>query len=845
MGSSAAVLAARRMFDAMHTATADHDALISIVIPVYNGEKYIGQCIDSVLIQTYQNFEVIVVDDGSYDETPTLLSLHAAKDERIKVITVDNGGQGRARNIGMAKAVGDYLFFLDADDTLERTCLKTCVNRIKSDHSDYVVFSFKYIEGDSIRFSNVESYFGESILESRDAINSLLDCKAYFSVTRLYDATFIKEHGIAFAEGHIYEDNRFIVETVLLAQKVSVVYSPLYNVRLNSQSSTKTNTDSRKHCDDYLTAVHECVDCLLEHGKDEGIQSARYYYARYATRRYLVYYYRRVPRQYRSHFSSRFVEEIGRLGLLSVMLDRDKLLSYCMRHKVFARKKARTFRMLTHYMVKTRKMKKSLSARVARMRSRVRMKAVDSSESGAIRGTVSSKTVLFMGFDHRYAGSSRCLFESMIAFPQAGIRYLFVTDSEFVDEQYRLAPDSDEFYSEFARARVIIFEGWTSRQYQKNAGQYWIQIGHGLSLKRMLFDFQEKTAFIDDPSTKIRRYADIQTWDYVVAENELTARSFETSLLLPPSKIVLTRSPRMRFLIENGANEALKEVLRGKHGLSGDKKTILYAPAWRDYNYGREDFDPDRRYLLDCEELQKQLGDGFRVVMKNSSSDISSFVDTEMQELLMVADMVVTDYSSIMFDAMAMGKPITLFVNDFERFDASRGVYSYMWKPLERLVVDNMADLVEVVRTMGDVEANVAARDFFKSDAMMSFGVEHTVLRLASGKAKAPSVLMVIDEERDAVEVVCDVLDNIPYGFEASDFFFVEMKCAGDVENENHMAHLLSRNVVTVTSACNRADLKRLEDALVPLMIAFTSDDSLRAYKKMYPDSRRDACLLW
>jgi CDP-glycerol glycerophosphotransferase len=831
------------MFDAMHRATVDYDALISIVIPVYNGEKYIGQCIDSVLAQTYENFEVIVVDDGSHDETPTLLSLYAAKDERIKVTTVDNGGQGRARNIGMAQAVGAYLFFLDADDTIERTCLKTCVERISDDRSDYVVFSFKYIEGGSQRFTNVESYFGDRMLDSRDAINALLDCKAYFSVTRLYDAAFIKDNGIQFAEGHIYEDNRFIVETVLLAQRVSVVYAPLYSVRLNSQSSTKTNTDSRKHCDDYLAAIRECVDCLLEHGKGEGAQSARYYYARYATRRYLAYYYRRVPRRYRSYFSSRFVEEIGRLGSLSIMLDHDKLLSYCMRHEVFAKKKTRTFRMLTHYMVKTRRMKKNLSARVARVRPRIGMKATSSSESAAIQGIASNKTVLFMGFDHRYAGSSRYLFESMIAFPQAGIRYLFATDSELVDETYRLAPDSDEFCSEFARAKAIIFEGWIPQQYQKNAGQYWIQLGHGPSLKRMLFDFQEKAPFVDDPSKRIRRYADIQTWDYLVAESELTARSFETSLLLPPSRIVLTRSPRTRFLTENGANGALKEALRGKHGLSGDEKTILYAPAWRDYNYGLKDSDQDHRYLLDCEELQERLGCGFHVMAKSSTSDTGLSADAEMQELLMVADVVVTDYSSIMFDAMAMGKPIALFVNDFERFDASRGVYPHMWKHLERLVVDNVVDLVEVVRTMGDAEANVAARDFFKSDAVMSFGVEHTVLRLASGKARAPRVIVVIDRNESIAKIAHEASSNIPYGFQVSDCLLVRVGSACGEGDDNDDVRALSRDFTCMTVG-DEAELKHLEDELLPLMMVFVSDEGLRTYNEMYPDVRRDTCLL-
>ena len=822
--------------------------MISIVIPVYNGEKYIGQCIDSVLAQTYGNFEIIVVDDGSYDETPTLLSLCAAKDERIKVITVDNGGQGRARNIGVAKAVGDYLFFLDADDTIERTCLKTCVERIRDDGSDYVVFSFKYIKGNTQNFNHVESFFGERILVDRESINSMLDCKAYFSVTRLYDAAFIKDNAIKFAEGHIYEDNRFIVETVLLAQKVSVVYAPLYNVRVNSQSSTKTNTDSRKHCDDYLAAVGECVDCLLEHHEDEGMESARYYYARYATRRYLSYYYRRVPRQYRAHFSSQFVEEIGRLGSLSIMLDHDKLLSYCMRHEVFAKKKTRTFRMLTHYMVKTRRKRSNISNCIAQAKSHFGAKAAALPDVVTIEEIISSKTILFMGFDHRYTGNSRYLFESMIASCHGGVRYLFATDSGLVDERYRIAPDSEEFLHEFNRAKVIVFESWVPQKYKKKAGQYWIQLWHGMPLKRMLFDSEESAVFTGNPQTKVKHYADIRKWNYFLAENELSAHSFETSFLLPPSKIILTRYPRVRFLLENKDNEGLKRQLYTKFGLSESKKTVLYLPTWRDYNYGKEDADQDYRYMLDCEELQRQLGSDFCIVAKdhsylhNDKSSISIPADMETQELLLVADLVVTDYSSVMFDAMAVGKPIALFVNDFEQFDASRGVYPHMWEHLESLAVDNVAALVEVVRTMGNAEANAAARDFFVDDSMMNFGVEHMALRLVMGKATAPKIIVAIDGDKDAAKVVCDMLNDIPYGFIASDVLFVTLKRAGDIEGQEGVT--LSQDFISMADVCDEAGLKRLEDAFVPLMMVFTSNDSLRRYEAMYPDARRDSCFL-
>lgn len=104
--------------------------MISVIIPVYNGEQFVGRCVESILEQTYEDFELILVDDGSQDRTGSICDEYAKKDNRVKVIHQKNGGVSRARNQGLQKATGDYITFVDADDYLLPQALETLMDTI-------------------------------------------------------------------------------------------------------------------------------------------------------------------------------------------------------------------------------------------------------------------------------------------------------------------------------------------------------------------------------------------------------------------------------------------------------------------------------------------------------------------------------------------------------------------------------------------------------------------------------------------------------------------------------------------------------------------------------------------
>lgn len=215
--------------------------LISVIIPVYNVELYLAECLDSVLTQTYPHYEVICVNDGSTDGSQVLLDNYAAKYDKIQVINQKNKGLSAARNAGIAAAKGDYVFLLDSDDKIEKHALETLA--AKSNGEDFICFNGKrYFEE-----TNAEDIPDEGILaefeSGWDYYNqfALVNRKFHFvcTVLRLYRREFLLQHQLHFQEGIFHEDNLFTPIACYYAQKVKIIPECLYIYRIRKGSITQ------------------------------------------------------------------------------------------------------------------------------------------------------------------------------------------------------------------------------------------------------------------------------------------------------------------------------------------------------------------------------------------------------------------------------------------------------------------------------------------------------------------------------------------------------------------------------------------------------------------------------
>lgn len=227
--------------------------MISVIIPVYNVENYIHVCLNSVLKQTYQDFEVICIEDASTDSTPEILEYFVQKDSRIRVLKNEsNKGPGFSRNIALKDAKGKYVIFLDGDDWLSLNALETTVEKAEKDDLDLVMFKNIVHYEDSHEFGWEKYYDMEFMDEFENRVFNHwdLDKRKLFSIpngpcNKLYLKSFLDRNDIRFPdENLIHEDNPFFYKVITTARRISLVNEYLYN-RRRRPGSIMTFNDER------------------------------------------------------------------------------------------------------------------------------------------------------------------------------------------------------------------------------------------------------------------------------------------------------------------------------------------------------------------------------------------------------------------------------------------------------------------------------------------------------------------------------------------------------------------------------------------------------------------------
>lgn len=222
--------------------------MISLVVPVYNVEQFLAECVDSILGQTYEKFEVILVDDGSTDNSGYICEQYAATNEKVRVYHKSNGGLSSARNFGMNYATGEYVLFIDSDDTIERDTLLTCIPKITNpeNENDCIVFTYSLVDedGNNPCVDAEASTFPENVqLPGKAALKKLLQDEIQnFSWRILFRRKMWCENDISFPEGRLFEDVLTTYLFFLHARHVYFIKQRLYNYRQRNGSILHTVT---------------------------------------------------------------------------------------------------------------------------------------------------------------------------------------------------------------------------------------------------------------------------------------------------------------------------------------------------------------------------------------------------------------------------------------------------------------------------------------------------------------------------------------------------------------------------------------------------------------------------
>ena len=240
----------------------------SIIIPVYNVEQYLRACLDSVLAQTFSDWEAVCVNDGSTDGSLSVLEEYEKKDHRLRIISQPNGGLSAARNTGLQAATGDYVVFVDSDDWVEASMLNTLAK--VTDGNDMVCFACRRTDNNAHDTLQPEQsggweYYNRHALEHREV--------AFVCVwQRCYRREFLIEDGLNFREGILHEDNEFTPRAFLKAKKVIVIPDVLYNYRMRPGSIMATRGMKSKES---LITIGNELSALFN--KEKGIDKTVIY----------------------------------------------------------------------------------------------------------------------------------------------------------------------------------------------------------------------------------------------------------------------------------------------------------------------------------------------------------------------------------------------------------------------------------------------------------------------------------------------------------------------------------------------------------------------------------------
>ena len=236
-------------------------AEISIIIPVYNVEQYLAECLVSVINQTLQDIEIICVDDGSTDGSADILKEYAIKDSRIKIILQKNKGAGAARNTGMQYATGKYYAFLDSDDFFEKDMLEKAYSEAEKQQADIVVFGCDLFINSKKVFEPCNYSIQYSLLPDKKPFAGTDIKKDVFKVfvgwawDKLFRADFIKTNNITFQEQRTTNDMLFVFSAVVKADRISVIPDILAHYRREEGSLSVTRENSWHCFYDALTAL--------------------------------------------------------------------------------------------------------------------------------------------------------------------------------------------------------------------------------------------------------------------------------------------------------------------------------------------------------------------------------------------------------------------------------------------------------------------------------------------------------------------------------------------------------------------------------------------------------------
>ncbi|GAA0473393.1 glycosyl transferase [Paractinoplanes deccanensis] len=679
--------------------------LLSIVVPVYKVQGYLRQCLDSMLSQSFTDFEIVAVDDRSPDHSGAILAEYAERDPRVRVVTApENLGLGRARNLGLEHATGEYVWFVDSDDWLSTGALAAVAARLRATAADVLIVGWDRVHWDG----RVQTGSAKKALGAAPKVFSVEQWPPVLDVlhvawNKVVRREFLLRLGFVFEAGW-YEDVSFTFPVLLAAPRISTLPRTCVHYR-QRRTGAITRTKGDRHFEVFDHWEHALALGNKYASPGDEVRGLLF-------RRMIWHFLRvlrhdaRVPRESRSRFFRR-MHEMYRTYLPPA--------GYPLpaggegaRHKLVARGSYPLF-VLFETAVKTARGGLRTARRAAGyVRRRGQQAAGHLYYRAQLRMPVDQSLALFGAYWFRGVSCNPAAIAAKAAELAPHLRTVWVVSPA---RAAAMPPGSDyviagtlRYYKALARARYLVNNVNWPRRTVKRRGTTHVMTHHGTPLKMMGMDQLDHPAGVTDRdfAGQMRR---ADRWDFSITANAHTTIAWDSAYPCDYETLEVGYPRNDRLARATPAETA---AVRERLGIAPGKRVVLYMPTHREWL-------PRGRQVLEVEQLAGALGPDtvllvrehyFHVPAEASGQTPSGggrIVDVSghpvVEDLYLAADVLLTDYSSAMFDYAVLDRPVVVFAPDWPVYRELRGTYfDLMAEPPGAVATDYRA-LVDLFRS--------------------------------------------------------------------------------------------------------------------------------------------------
>ncbi|HET6480828.1 MAG TPA: CDP-glycerol:glycerophosphate glycerophosphotransferase [Actinoplanes sp.] len=695
---------------------------LSIVLPVYKVQGYLRQCLDSLLSQSFTDFEVVAVDDRSPDHSGAILAEYAARDPRVRVVTApDNLGLGRARNLGLEHATGEYVWFVDSDDWLSPGSLTAVAERLRGTDADVLIVGWDRVHWDG----SVQAGSALKVLSAAPAIFSVEEWPRALNIlhvawNKVVRREFLLRLGFVFEAGW-YEDVSFTFPVLLAAQRITTLPRTCVHYR-QRRTGAITRTVGDRHFEVFDHWEHALALAAKYASPSDEVRGLLF-------RRMIWHFLRvlrhdaRVPRESRARFFRR-MSEMYRQYLPPAgypMPGRGEGI----RHRLVARGSYRSMRLFDFGTRNMRRAKNLVSRAGRQVRRRGRQAVGQLYYQAHLRMPVDRSLALYAAYWYRGVSCNPAAIAEKARELAPHLRPVWVVSPA---RAAALPPGTDHvvagtlpYYKAVARARYLVNNvNWPNRVV-KRRGTTHVMTHHGTPLKKMGADQADHPAGARDHDFpgQMRR---ADRWDFSVSANAHTTIAWESAY--PCSYETLQVGYPRNDRLAN-ATPADNAAARERLGIPADRRVVLYVPTHREWL-------PAGRPVIDVEQLAGALGPDTVLLVREhyfsvppeaaavSPQAAGRVVDVSgypvVEDLYLAADVLLTDYSSAMFDYAVLDRPVVVYAPDWPVYRNLRGTYFDLLAEPPGAVATDFAVLAEVFRSGAYAdEAATAARAAFRA----------------------------------------------------------------------------------------------------------------------------------